>query len=336
MKPGQLVISLDFELNWGVHDTLSLDTYGPNIRGVQTVIPRLLDLFGRYHVKATWGIVGFLFHQDKEELLAHVPDRLPAYSNPKLSPYGAYLDRVGKGFPEDPHHFSPHLVQLILEQPQHEVGTHTYCHYYCLEPGQSAAEFEADLEMAIRVGAERGVTITSLIFPRNQYNKEYLRICAKHGILCIRGNERHWLYAADNAAGQTPARRGLRLLDSYVPLSGNHAFDLDRLPATLPIDIPASAFLRPYMPRLAFLDGLRLRRIKKSMTHAAKNGLVYHLWWHPHNFGIHQDENFAFLELILKHYQQLNRQYGFGSSTMSELARQVLAANNPAPSHVSS
>lgn len=331
MQPGHFVISLDFELNWGVHDTLPLSSYGENIKGVQTVIPRLLDLFGQYDIRATFGIVGFLFLPNKQALLAHVPARTPGYTNPKLSPYGAYLDKVGNGFPEDPYHFSPHLVDAILQQPQHEVGTHTYCHYYCLEPGQTAAEFEADLEMAIRVAADRGVAITSLIFPRNQYNEEYLQICRKHGILTIRGNEKHWIYEADNAAGQTKVRRSLRLLDSYFPISGNHAFDAAGAAADLPLNIPASAFLRPFMPKLAFLEGRRLKRIQNSMTQAAKNGLTYHLWWHPHNFGVHQNENFGFLERILQHYRSLNQAHGFRSITMSDLARQVLAAKTPNP-----
>jgi hypothetical protein len=60
------------------------------------------------------------------------------------------------------------------------------------------------------------------------------------------------------------------------------------------------------------------------MTHAAKNNLTYHLWWHPHNFGINQDKNFVFLEKILKHYQKLNTQYNFQSVTMSKLAENVL------------
>lgn len=43
--------------------------------------------------------------------------------------------------------------------------------------------------------------------------------------------------------------------------------------------------LRPYSPRLSFLEGLRLRRIRHEMVHAAKKGELYHLWWHPYNFG---------------------------------------------------
>ena len=60
------------------------------------------------------------------------------------------------------------------------------------------------------------------------------------------------------------------------------------------------------------------------MTHAAKQNLVYHLWWHPHNFGINQAENIAFLNRILDHYQLLNKKYGFKSYTMSALAEELI------------
>ena len=56
------------------------------------------------------------------------------------------------------------------------------------------------------------------------------------------------------------------------------------------------------------------------MTFAAKNKKVYHLWWHPHNFGVHQDENFKILNKILDHYDFLNSKYGFKSSTMGDIS----------------
>jgi hypothetical protein len=59
------------------------------------------------------------------------------------------------------------------------------------------------------------------------------------------------------------------------------------------------------------------------MTYAARNNLLYHLWWHPHNFGKDQEQNFAFLRDILSHYQKLNQDYGFTSITMGGLAEQI-------------
>jgi hypothetical protein len=74
------------------------------------------------------------------------------------------------------------------------------------------------------------------------------------------------------------------------------------------------------MTALSFLEPLRMRRIKRSMTRAAKRGEVFHLWWHPHNFGIHQEENFRNLETILKHFEYLRSTYGMQSASMSEIA----------------
>jgi hypothetical protein len=57
-----------------------------------------------------------------------------------------------------------------------------------------------------------------------------------------------------------------------------------------------------------------------EMTYAAKNNEIYHLWWHPHNFGVDTSENMKNLTSLLKHYQFLHSKYGFTSLTMQEAA----------------
>ena len=54
------------------------------------------------------------------------------------------------------------------------------------------------------------------------------------------------------------------------------------------------------------------------MTHAARSDDVFHLWWHPHNFGIHRQENLAMLEAVLRHYACLRDTYGMRTMTMRE------------------
>jgi hypothetical protein len=78
---GVFVISLDFELLWGVWDVTTKSRYGSNITGVKKVIPELLDLFSRYDFKATFAIVGILFAENKATLETFVPEIKPAYSN---------------------------------------------------------------------------------------------------------------------------------------------------------------------------------------------------------------------------------------------------------------
>ncbi|MEP6711023.1 MAG: hypothetical protein ABJA37_01340 [Ferruginibacter sp.] len=327
-KKGKFIVSLDFELMWGVRDVVTIDNYGEHIRGVHKALPRILNSFSKYNIHGTFAAVGFLFFENKKELLENLPDLKPAYINSKLSPYGDYLkDSLGPGYPEDTNHYGSHLIKLIQSTPNQEIGTHTFCHYYCLEEGQKIEDFEQDLRSAINIAAKRGITLRSIIFPRNQVNKKYLPTCWDAGITSYRNNENSWLYTARSGDNESLTRRGLRLLDSYINLSGYHCVSWPIIEDGLPVNIPSSRFLRPYSRNLRMLDTLRLKRIKDSMTYAAKNNLIYHLWWHPHNFGINHEENFAFLEKILIHYTFLEKKYEFKSCTMSELAGELLKKN---------
>lgn len=317
---GKFVISLDFELMWGVRDKRTIRDYGDNIIGVHKVIPKLLEVFKKYGIKATFSTVGLLFFKTKEELLNNIPNPKPLYDDQNLSPYNGYFESLGKDFEIDKYHYAPNLIKEIQKHPEQEIGTHTFSHYYCLEQGQTLNDFKADIEGAIAVAKQHNISLTSLVFPRNQFNDDYLKVCSELGIFCYRGNEHSWIYRATNGDDETKFRRAFRLLDAYINLSGHNCYSDQYLRSKMPIDIPSSRFLRPFSKKLKILEGLRLRRIKSGMTYAAKNNLTYHLWWHPHNFGVNQNENFAFLEKILNHFTFLNKKHNFQSYSMTNLA----------------
>jgi peptidoglycan/xylan/chitin deacetylase (PgdA/CDA1 family) len=321
---GKFVISLDFELMWGVRDKRTIESYGNHILAVHQVIPRLLNLFSEYSINATFSTVGLLFFESKDELLNNLPTRFPDYQNKNLSPYNGYFDSIGLNSKSDKYHFAPKLIELIINQSNHEIGTHTFSHYYCLEKGQNVSDFKADIEAALEIAKKNKLTLTSLIFPRNQFNSDYLKVCKDMGIICFRGNEESWLYAAKNREDENLIRRALRLIDTYINISGHHTYTDQFLSEDILVNIPSSRFLRPYSKKLSFLDALRLNRIKNSMTFAAKNKQTFHLWWHPHNFGKNQDENFIFLRKILDHYKKLNSEFNFKSVTMSNLANEII------------
>lgn len=324
MVNGKFVISLDFELMWGVRDKKTIEQYGDNVKGVHQVIPKLLSLFDRYKINATFSTVGFLFFETKKELCENIPGLLPQYSIKELSPYSGYFEQVGDDYKKDIFHFAPQLIREVQKQKRHEIGSHTFSHYYCLEDGQTINAFKEDIKAAIQAAKKYDIKIESLVFPRNQFNDEYLDVCKEFGIICYRGNEHSWLYSAKKGEKDSLIRRGFRFIDAYINISGHNCYAESYLKTKFPVDIPSSRFLRPYSKRLKFLDTFRLRRIKSGMTNAAKRNLVYHLWWHPHNFGINQDENFLFLEKILRHYAGLNSKYSFESITMAELAKNTI------------
>jgi len=131
---GALVISLDFELLWGVRDKRTIADYGPNILGVRQAVPALLDLFAEREIACTWATVGLLFFATNKALHAGLPARKPRYSDARISSYH-YLNEVGADEERDPYHYGLSLIRQILNCPRQEIGTHTFSHFYCLERG---------------------------------------------------------------------------------------------------------------------------------------------------------------------------------------------------------
>lgn len=336
-KNGSFIISLDFELNWGVHDVFTIEQYGENILGGRKAINEMLKLFNRFDISVTWAIVGLLYFDNKKELIENLPNLRPSYCYKQFSPYEK-LEQIGQNEKEDPFHFGKSLIEKILKDNKHEIGSHTFSHYYCLEEGQTPEQFEADLKLSQRLSSSVGHHAKSIVFPRNQFNEAYLAICAKQGIECYRGNEKSWIYRESSFYNEGIFKRILRVVDGYINITGHNTYKLNDVKKDPIVNIPSSRFLRPYHAKLKLFEKLRLKRIKDSMTYAAKNGEVFHLWWHPHNFGKDIGKNIRFLTDILNHYLELKRDYEFEMLTMKEanaLALQVLSKERAGEAKVS-
>jgi peptidoglycan/xylan/chitin deacetylase (PgdA/CDA1 family) len=257
---GQFVISLDFELLWGLRDHADRQSYGANILGAREAVPRMLDLFAENDIHATWATVGFLFCDNKEELIECAPELLPEYENKALSNY-AYFNEVGPNETADPYYFAPSLIENIKKAPFQEIGTHTLSHYYCLEDGQTSESFEADLRAAQRLAVRKGITLRSIVFPRNQFAPEHLDICRRLGIAAYRGNPAAWAYRAAKGSEQTALRRAMRLADAYTGLLGAQTF---KRSGGVPANVPASRFLRLAQDVLRFfIRGISQRFSRK-------------------------------------------------------------------------
>ncbi len=178
----------------------------------------------------------------------------------------------------------------------------------------SSAAFSTDCAAQVTIMQKFNITPVSIVFPRNQITKQALAVASASSIKTYRGNEQSLLYK--NGSSSPLWIRALRLIDSYFNLTGHHTHKPE-VDQNL-INIPASRFLRPYNKKLSFLEKMKIRRIKKAMTYAAKHSEIFHLWWHPHNFGVNQTANFQQLEEILKHFISLKKQYEMESLNMAE------------------
>ena len=334
---GAFVISLDFELHWGVRDHEPPNgPYRSNLLGARKAIPRLLELFDRYGVSATWATVGFLFAASRDERRKFEPALRPCYYDRALDPYS---EPTGQAEDDDPLHFAPSLIAQIQRCPHQEIGTHTFSHFYCREPGQTLDAFKADLNSVIAIGAARGIQFRSLVFPRNQVNPDYLRATLDSGIICYRGPERGWMHRGITREERTLGLRVARLADTYIEISGNRIVSWDEIlePSGL-CNVRASRFLWPYKPGLKGLEQRRLKRMIDQLKLAAAENAIFHLWFHPQNFGVHLEENLQVLEAIIQAFAFCRERYGMRSLSMNavaDIAREVIRVpaleTEPAP-----
>src|SRR5271163_1091631 len=129
---GALVISLDFELHWGMRDHTPVDpAVTRTLVASRSMVVTLAELFARREVRATWATVGLLFATTGAEARALSPATRPAYRMARLDPYP---EPIGPTEDEDPLHLAGSLVDRVASFPGQELASHTFSHYYCLEP----------------------------------------------------------------------------------------------------------------------------------------------------------------------------------------------------------
>lgn len=318
MAAPTMIVSLDFELFWGMQDGWELREYEANILGGRKAIPQMLELFQKHRIHATWATVGFLFGENEKELRSFFPEQLPSYENEVLSAYRCF-GSIGKNELEAPCYYGSSLVRKIAAVPGQELASHTFSHYYCREAGQTTAQFCADIKAAKAIGNAHGFDLKSVVLPRNQCEPEYTAVLTGLGFTSYRDEESDWIH---EKVKFRPLMRILRLMDVYFPLTGQGGY-IPTIENGI-VNLVGSRMYKPYFKPLAFMEGLKIRRIKKQMLHAAKNGLTFHLWWHPHNVGVRTDYHMKQLEEIFSYYDELKEKYGMRSLNMSEAAQEVL------------
>jgi peptidoglycan/xylan/chitin deacetylase (PgdA/CDA1 family) len=310
------IISLDFELYWGVFEKQKIEDKLIYFQNTRSAIPKILSIFDHYQIRATWAAVGMLMAENWEEWKYLNPQIKPQYDNKNLNPYRLYQlykNRLDLSYC----FFTPELLQLINQQEGQEIATHTYSHYYCQEPGQMEKEFSYDLEAVINASKRLGLpSPVSLVFPRNQIKDSYLKICKTYGISIVRSNPNDWYW--ENIHHETILKKIFRTGDAFFPTGHRKYFSKEELCLTEGVLlIPASRFLRPVSEK-KILNKLRLQRVLNEMEQAAKRKMCYHLWWHPHNFGNYPQESISDLIVIMEKYKSLNNKYGMQSYAMKD------------------
>lgn len=281
-----IVLSLDFELRWGVADRLAGDfsRYRRHLEGVREAVPALLDLFAGIRTPATWATVGAVACDDWDDYLSSAPPP-PRYLDARLV---HDLPAYRNGDPSGRLHFAPDLVRMIAGAPKQELGSHSFSHMFFREAGVMRRDVDADARAVRQLFEGRfGVTPTSFVFPRNQV--EFVDVLARHGIDVVRDNPPTWYHRKTAESEESALIRALRLVEALAPV-GSRAYASGRGRQH------ASYFMRVNLPPVAFRA--HRRRIAADARQMRADD-VLHLWAHPHNFGAEPRSTIARLRELL-------------------------------------
>lgn len=284
---GAFCISIDLELAWGIWDVPDPDYLERCLRLEHQIVDRLLDLFGRYRVSATWAVVGRLL--ERGGAAAGADERL---------------------------WYAPEIVRRIRDAaPEQEIGSHSFEHIYFGRASRGAAA--ADAASARRVHAEHGLEFTSFVYPRNDV--AHLDAIRDAGIRVFRGADEGFLVGLrQRVPGQLG--RAAHLLEMALPLAP--AVVHPRVHASGLVELPGSMLLpqRRGLRRLV-APGVVEARARLGLRAAAARHGIFHFWFHPSNFYYRTDSQFAVLERVLAYADSLRERGEIQVLPMKHFAR---------------
>ncbi len=290
MEKGAFCISIDLEAAWGVWDKLTPQYLSKCLELERMIVDRILSIFDRYDISATWAIVGHLLEKRGDRAAGE----LPAW-------------------------YAPDMIEAIrAARTEQEIGSHSFAHIYFSE--NTSERVQSDLAAARTIHERYGLEFTSFVFPRNMVS--HLPLLARAGIRVFRGIDHGWHMAAP---GRHPVARILHLLDTMIPLAPAVVRPVMH-PGGL-VELPGSRLLmgRNGLRKLVRPAVLELKA-KRGLRAAARDKGVFHLWFHPTNFYYDSERQFATLETIVREAALLRGQQRLDIVPMRSFAGDTVRA----------
>ena len=278
---GVFMVSFDCEGKWGFADrmTVNHEKSFTTDRLVEAY-RKLLQLLKKKDIGGTFAFVG-AFALPRSAYREHT-DWFVAETANGQDWMAAFKADARQGRYEG--WFAPEVLQLVMEDGRHEIGSHGFSHIPLGNADINAATFHREMELSSRVGAFYGYKPRTLIYPRNIIG--YTDELRRHGLSGYRGGKHPSLYRkVANRASE------FNIMQSSEPLMAPSG--------TSPVRIPGSGLLnwrsgmRKHIPM-----SVTQRRWEHALEHAATVGGAVHIWTHPHNF-ITGSRQFELLEGIL-------------------------------------
>lgn len=259
---GQVCISIDLELAWGVWDTLTPAYLADCLALERAISRRLLSVFEDADVPVTWAVVAHLLSERTDVSRSE----LPAWYAPDI------------------------IDDIQRSRVPHEIGSHSFAHPNFAS--LTRAEAIEDLRRAKDEHVRRGLPFRSFVYPRNQVG--HIDALQEVGIEVYRSTDQGW----QNRVRGGRLNRLAHLASHAIPVAPPTVQIVrhDRV-----VESPSSMLLigRGGVRRFLRPDILEFRAAR-AMDRASRTGELFHLWFHPSNFYKDATVQFGLLEKILR------------------------------------
>ena len=295
-SPGLFTVSIDLELAWGICDIPLTAADREALAKEREIVGRILDLFQRYDMRATWAIVAHLLLQN----CPHVSGKLhPDFPRPVTRARNREWFFQVSPDPSDQLWYGRDVVDIVRRaKPVQEIGSHSFCHLPFSEELTDSAAIRADLHRARSIHEQNALPFEVFVFPRNTVG--FLRELSEAGIRAYRGKSARWYHSIPVAAVQRALNLAYFLLG--VPPRTVTA-TVDEFGS---VNVPDSMLLlgRGGIRRCVSAETLS-SMASAGLERAARSGETFHLWFHVSNFAYRTDGQFSVLENILGHAGRL-------------------------------
>jgi hypothetical protein len=258
---GTMIISLDCEGKWGMADHIGPAHDFITERSLTKAYQDIVRIFGRFEIAATFAFVSaFILDQSQRREFDYYLQDVNYRGENWLRCFRA-AEKSGSldGW------FCPQALEIAIEAG-HEIASHGFSHLPFDDPTIGISHIERELEGVQRVADEKGLTLTTFVFPRNTVN--HIDSLKSAGFLGYRNRLQRSNRLASLACEfniNEPSQKEVQLPGSLISIEPGYFFNW------------RSGFRKIVPPAITFY------RWKSILDDAASSGRVAHLWLHPHN-----------------------------------------------------
>jgi len=287
MPSGCFTICFDYELAWGRFDKVFHERYLTRLRLTRArIVPALLDILSRYHLPATWAVVGHLLLRECDGVHESLdPYRPPHFPDWFARDHGGVDDGSSVWMARD-------SVQRIASCLTHqELASHSFSHVDFTRTELTPKRARQELELTRQLIAGFGQETVSHVFPRGRSG--HLGVLRELGMKVYRvaGKE----LSSFGARVLSKARGSLTEACAFTPALAKLERDEFGL-----LRVEGGSFFSRHGHRRMIPMSSRVAHACKGLQAATVKGGVFLLWTHPEDFAASPEAMLAGFERICR------------------------------------